>query len=783
MGFARRSWVCSLFVIGAASAACGRTSFDVDSIPKCGNSNRGGDDAGGSAGVTGVGGGGQSGSVGKGGVGGKGGMSGDAGEGGEPGCVTSEVPGTRASYDRVVASAASSSSLDFFAFPWPELSRTTDDLAGFPNPATASGCSASVSDPSLAPLVAGIDPVEYRAYLNELAATYLLEGPNNAATYITFDAPIDEASLPIPALTLEASTSPILLVNVDAASPKRGRLIPALSRVFTASRYVPANTLSILPHPGFPLEPGRLYAAVVKRVLGDAAGQLLGSPAGFESLKGTEACAPAETEYTDAFALLESDLGVARDDIAIMTVFRAGNPTAVLDDAITQIDAIASPSSLASPSIDTVSFDAAGGYYLLSGSFDTLIHQFGSPPYLPPITAGFLGINVTFEATGAGRFLTEPPPTAAGPGDPSLPRTERIGFRLSIPASVTGTGSIASLPFVIFGPGTGGSLDSPFLDGSAQALAGLGVATFATDPVMHDERAHSENIDPNLISTLQAYDASTGGNTVASLLATVESGDLFFNPINLQAAKGNSLQAAVDYAWQTRVLTAANFDVDLGGMQHSISFDPSRRYFLGHSQGAATGPLLAQSQNYSAMVLSAPSGHLPSNLLGKTKPAGSLGIAQMLSYIVCDDPAEPLDVHHPFLNLLMHWFEEADAVNYAPLLITEGTSPKHVFVTSGTDDQFVPRSAHDAVTTAARLWQVSPELIESPGKALLYGATHPSVAGNFDVNGLTITGAFRQYHDAACSDDHFVYTCNATAHADWVHFIQSALGGGWPSVP
>jgi hypothetical protein len=706
-----------------------------------------------------------------------------ASEGGGAGagaaCPVDDVPGTRAAYDRELAAAADASGLDFFAFPWPELSRPISELGAFPNPATATGCSSNVTDPTLALLFQGVDPLEYRAYVSELVASYGAAGPNNAAVYFSFDGALDPADLPTAAESLDAS-SPVLLVNLEG-SAARGRLVPVASRIFTDSRYVPANTLAILPQPGFPLEPGALYAAIVRRSLGDADDQPLGSSDEFERLKLTGNCLPDEIVYAEAFEWLEMELELPREDVAAMTIFRAGEPTAELGSVIAALDTVEEPAGLAGLEVDVVSHDADGGYYLLTGSFATPNHQLGTPPYLPHIDIGFDGsVHVDFAVSEAGSFVAQ------------SPGTERIEFALSIPESLVGVGSeLADVPLVVYGPGTGGSRNSPFDDGTAAALAGLGVATFATDPLMHAQRAHSENIDPELIAMLELYDSATNSNAKETLIALVESGDLFFNPLDLQAARGNSLQAAVDYAWQARLLGEVAIEADLDGASRTIRFDAERRYFFGHSQGAASGPLLASSASYAALVLSAPSGHLPSNLLGKTKPAGSLGVAQMLDSIVCDAPAQELDVFHPFLNLLLHWFEPADAVNYAPLLIGESESPKHLFVTSGEDDHYVPRAAHDAVTTAARLQQLSPELANVPGQALLdllqpsdgHGATSASLGGNIEVEGALVTGAFRQYHDASCSDDHFVATCNATARADWLRFIETALVADHPTVP
>jgi hypothetical protein len=305
---------------------------------------------------------------------------------------------------------------------------------------------------------------------------------------------------------------------------------------------------------------------------------------------------------------------------------------------------------------------------------------------------------------------------------------------------------------------------------------------------MHGARAHSENIDPTLRSSLQLADTIGGTNYEASLVATVESGDLFFNPLNLTAARGNSEQAAVDYAWQARALSAATLQVSLGGTTATIGFDPNKIGFWGHSQGAATGPLLATSAGVSAQVLSAPSGHLITNLLGKTLPADTLNIALMLSYLTCDSPSETLDAHHPFLNVLQHWFEEVDAVNHAPRLTFEALGAgTHVFVLAGTEDHYVSPLAHDAVTSAARLFELAPELAPVVGQELLafmlpssgYDQTYDSLSGNLDGS---ITGAFRQYHNANCSDDHFVSTCDNQAVADWLGFIHT-WSTGIPAVP
>lgn len=127
-----------------------------------------------------------------------------------------------------------------------------------------------------------------------------------------------------------------------------------------------------------------------------------------------------------------------------------------------------------------------------------------------------------------------------------------------------------------------------------------------------------------------------------------------------------------------------------------------------------------------------------------------------------------------------------------PLLIGEATSnPKHVFVIGGTEDHLAAPASHDAVTTGARLQQLAPELVAVPGQGLLaallpnsgYGTTYASLSGNLTAQGMAVTGAFRQYHDPTCRDDHFVFQCNAQARSDWADFFATLSPTKAPTVP
>ena len=708
-----------------------------------------------------------------------------------------EPAGVRVVWDLAGALAATSDTLDFFQYPWPESQRRDADgtlrLAGFPNPATATGCSVSADDPAMAFLLASIPAAVYRQYVVDLLDLGTRDFGNNAAVYVPFDGALNEGNLPEPGATLSTS-SPVFLLDVDPASPRRGETVPVAVRVFHTSRYLPDNTLAVLPVPGFPLAPATRYAVVVRRSLGDSGGEPLDVPPAFAQLQTDAPVTPQEVLYAAAFDLLET-LSVPRADVAAMTVYRTQDPVAGLDAVASAIEATTNPSALAEVTVTGTTLNATAGYYQVSGTFNNLVYQRGTPPYLPKMALG-AGIEVAFEPGDMqGELLSGPPPSAPGGTDPDTPRTEAVPFELTLPVAVVDAAGavIEDLPLVLYAHGTGGSRKSALgNDDEAAELAALGIATVAIDQVMHGVRAHADNLDPELVSTLQSLGGLLGQDLLGALQTTLKGGALFFNPLQINAARGNVLQSAVDAIWQAHVFGQLDLAVLLPGDDaRTIRFDPTRIGFMGHSQGGLTGPLTSQSTRIGATVLSAPGGHLVSSLLHKTKPAAPFRVKDMMAYVVCDaDPDINLDVHHPLMNVLMTGFEAAEPLNYArQLLVEPNKAPRSVFITEGTDDHYATPETNEALTTAAHLNQVGPELAPVLGQALLdlifaadpevtFGLVDGALSGNVTVAGVPFTGGFRQYHgETGCADDHYVSMCVPTARADWTGFFATWLTG------
>lgn len=681
---------------------------------------------------------------------------------------------------------------NFFNYPWPESRRTNADgtlaMAGFPNPEDATAkCQLALPNVLMNLLLKALSPHQYRQYLLDVVNSSMRAFGNNAGVYFRFSAPIDQSRLPSPELSL-GDDSPIWLVNVDPQSPRRGERIPLSVKFYGATtRYVQANTLAILPYPGFPLAPGSLYAAVVKRSLGDALGDPLSLSERFEPLKAVPGSGASEQHklYDSVFNYLEGSVGLKRSEIAAMTVYRTQDPTQRLRALAPQIEAL-NP-LLADFKVTGATFDKNRGLYRVQGTFNMVIYQRGVPPYLPKIDLNLLNFSKSVfhlePSDHSGELLSGEPQTDLESPDPNKPRLETIPFVLTIPAQlVTANGpETLNLPVVLYSHGSGGSRFTG-LSVEAPALAPLGIALFAIDQVMHGDRSHSDNIDPELKEKVAAF---------LDLLTDVIRGGAFqFNPLNLHAADGNVLQSAVDYFWQAHLLAApqtalqATFTVDGQKLVRTIRFQPQNIFFMGHSLGALIGPFATLSTKIRGMMLSESGGHLISTLLTKTQPSDPIDIKKVFDYLICDGE---LTEHHPMLSAAMTFFESSDSLNYARFIAKQPGpfGPKHLFLTQGTEDHYAPIEGTHALATAAFAQQVGPALTDVLGQKLLgYGPPSGDLMGNLVVDGQAITIGFKEYHGdpAVCPDDHFVYFCVPRAKQDWIDFFETMLNQPLPLI-
>ena len=206
--------------------------------------------------------------------------------------------------------------------------------------------------------------------------------PTIPAAYFRFDAPL-AARDPNSVIPPEPH-APLLLLDVDPASPDRGHLVPVVATVVPTDPYAPANLLAIGPMPGVVLAPRRTYAFVVQRAFGDETGAALGVPLSIAQLRDGQA--PPGTHGATALALYAplwstlDDIGVARTQVAAATVFTTGD---VVSDLAALSSAVLAGHGV---DIDGLALDPADGathprFCELHGHVRFPQFQRGKPPY------------------------------------------------------------------------------------------------------------------------------------------------------------------------------------------------------------------------------------------------------------------------------------------------------------------------------------------------------------------------------------------------------------------
>ena len=327
-------------------------------------------------------------------------------------------------------------------------------------------------------------------------------------------------------------------------------------------------------------------------------------------------------------------------------------------------------------------------------------------------------------------------------------RMEPMRFGLSVPA---GPMPQAGWPIAIYQHGTGGDHITFYEDGTALALAQQGIAVISTDQVLHGPR-------------------NPGGDEEID----------FFNISNPFAMRDNSLQGAAD-AWSQMRLA---FGLSILDGVDDIRFDPSKVSFFGHSQGGSTGPaFVALEPAVRGAVLSGTAGLLSLSLLYKTKP---LDVPMLLQTFLRDGP---IDEDNASLALCQMWFERADGINYAPMMVRkpgrapDGTplAPRNIFQTEGFTDTYTPNPAIEAMAVA-----IGGDLVQLPEQRDVEGLTvlrgRAVLAAPISNNAGGVTAVLAQFKSAAGSDGHYVVFDIPVAQRQAAEFLGTLARTGTATV-
>lgn len=384
----------------------------------------------------------------------------------------------------------------------------------------------------------------------------------NSGVYFRFEGRISTQSLPQPEESVHKESS-VVFINVDKNSPDKGKAIPVLTRFFPQKgKFLPENTLVVLPFPGFPLRENTIYGVfITSKLKGD--GKEIKRPEFIEELINGRCQLKYGCEtYFEAIDVFE-EFYRKRGNILNMTVFRTSAHTGPLRKLIDSAKDVF-------PKIEEIKYigkfkdkrhDIEGYYYLYEIHLKMGVFQKGTPPYLEE------GGEINFE-------------------NPSVERWEGGNAVLILPESQPPQDGYC---VVLYGHGTGGDAYSFVWDGSALNIVKAGCAGIGFDELMNGKRSNNE-IEPFL----------------------------FFNPFNLRAAKDNVLQSSSELSQMVNLIE--NFDEDLEN-KGRVYFDKKEIFYMGHSQGAIIGvPFLGIDERVRAAVISGGGGFLTYSLLYKSLP-------------------------------------------------------------------------------------------------------------------------------------------------------------------
>ena len=382
-------------------------------------------------------------------------------------------------------------------------------------------------------------------------------------------------------------------------------------------------------------------------------------------------------------------------------------------------------------------------FHEIHGKISLGVYQEGTPPYLEPKDGGNIKL---------------------GPGGvPQVVRTEEVCFSLTIPKSAA---PASGFPLVFYGHGTGGTFRSQVADGTAELMAlaeasetGPGIATMGIDGVAHGTRRGEIPLDPET---------------------------LFFNFANPRGARGNVYQAAIDFF--SLVRWAQSHEGPLAGVSGSL--DSSRMGYIGHSQGATTGPLfLAYEPAIGPVVLSGAGAGLIESLLNKKSPAD---VSAGISVALRDSPSAT----HPVLSLLQQYFDPVDNVNYGRMLTKTPAieQPHDLLVIYGAGDTFTPPQTTRLLADVLGINMVAPAVDIGQGEAFDgYGAgadedpeadrvVDPPVEADTVVGMASITAGLLGFEPAEGQDGHFVLFNNPTAQTQVREFFATRFKTGVATI-
>ena len=659
--------------------------------------------------------------------------------GGSPASVSYGQPGTRASFDLDADLTGSAGTDGFYALPFPSDLRLTPD---------------GRADWRAFPVPKGVQLVE--AF--RLAAQERTGFSTVAVAWFRFSAPIEQwHRQPVPARLDQT----VLLVDVDPASPERGRLFPLLIDTPTVDDYLPPHVLAVAPRPGIVLAPKRQYAYVVRRAHGDLAGKALGVPAELDQLRqGKQPAgalgAAALALHAPLWATLKT-LGLASAEVAAATVFTTGDAVAEFA-ALTDRLLAGHTVTLDGLALEVAASTANDRVCKLTATVQQPQFQAGTPPFnsegLFKTGADGLPIQQRLEAT---------------PVVITLPRTP-------MPA--------AGYPMMLYFHGSGGS--------SGDLL----------------DRGPSKVFDHPLPGLGPAWVHARNGVAAAGAALPVNperlrgAGDTaYLNLLNPIAMRDTFRQGVIEQRLLLKALLALRITpaqvADCGGTLPSLpagatafQFDEGHLIAQGQSMGGMYTNLIAAVEPKLRIAVPTGAGGYWSYFITVTQLYGNPpALPALLAGLI--KSGQPLTHLHPVLGMMQSAWEPNDPFIAMPRLARRplaGHPVRPIYQPVGRGDQYFPTELYDAVAlnyghqeAGVAVWPAMQEVLKLGGLDGLL--PFPVTQNRTSVAGVAYTGAVVQYEGDGLEDPHAIYRQLDAVKHQYSCFVKSWLDTGIAVLP
>ncbi len=575
-------------------------------------------------------------------------------------------------------------------------------------------------------------------YPNILAELGELDGFSTTGGIVArFSAPVDMHGLaPYPdadppdttplrdAAAYTEPTSPILLVDVDPASPERGRAVGLVPRYWAqpANADFSESDFTVVAQPAEPLRPATRYLFVVTRALRGEGGAILGRSAETDALVDGVAEGAYGDQVREALAVLEAEVGVPRSAVVLASTFTT-------QSVVDELAGMAARARTQPP-----------------------------PALLEPFTVETpLGADgrVRFRAVYAAPEYRRPKPDAKWQIEGGLPVVqETVGLEVFL-SFADGTHS-GPRPVVLYAHGLADDKNSSW--GVTGLLAELDAAVIAIDAPEHGSRAEPSSSDVDIVLEFFGIDPDT-------------------KDFDVGRARDGLRQMGSDQLELVRFLgTLGDLDVlPVGAPDGVPDLDVSRVVYLGQSFGSVQGPM--------AFALAPEIAQAAWNVGG----AGIMTLvrdSQAFSLLL--DSLAPPGSSAPelgrFFAVAQTVADRGDSLNYArfgtrePLPGVEGWRARDVLLQQAIDDLVLPSSATEALARAAGLTLADPVRPISG----LAQASAP-LTGNLPSGATGVLYQFaRMNGDETATHGDLLFS--AEARAQYVDFFSSGLSAPHATV-